>query len=263
MKPFLAKLDELKAELDSLRPLPPEALDQLRRYYRVGLTYTSNAIEGSTLTESETKVVLEDGLTVSGKPLRDHVDAVNHAAAFDWLWQSVTTEQAVAETLTEATVLKLHHLVLQGQNLTQAGCYRVNQVFISGSDYLPPFAEAVPQLMQELFEKDWPGWKATFHPVEAAALLHWKLVTIHPFVDGNGRVARLAMNLALLKAGYGITHIPPVRRLDYISTLANSRNKELTLIGAEGFVTFISEMAYEGLKDYLRLIRHLTTGIRS
>jgi Fic family protein len=167
---FLTKLDNLKVELDSFRPLPVEAMEQLRRYYRVGLTYTSNAIEGSTLTESETKVVLEDGLTVSGKPLRDHVDAVGHAAAFDWLWKLVGAENSASCVMKEAVVLELHRLILQGQDLSHAGDYRESQVFISGTDYLPPLAEKVPQLMQDLFENEWPKWLDNLHPVEAAAL---------------------------------------------------------------------------------------------
>jgi Fic family protein len=252
---FLSKIDTLKAELNALRPLPLEAMEQLRLFYRVGLTYTSNAIEGSTLTESETKVVLEDGLTVSGKPLRDHLDAVGHATAFDWMWNILTQEIPIP--LTETHILKLHQLVVSSQEALLPGQYRNKAVFISGTDYLPPEPGVIPALMTQLYQLEWPQWIQNYHPVEAAALFHWKLVTIHPFLDGNGRVARLAMNLALLKNGYGITHIPLVRRLDYISSLAQSRNESLTPDGATQFITFISEMAYESMKDYLRLVKHL------
>jgi Fic family protein len=249
---FYANIDTIRQELETLRPLAPEQVDAMRRYYRIGLTYTSNAIEGSTLTESETRVVVEDGLTVNGKPLSDHLVAVGHAHAVDWLWQ-----EALHAPITESTVTTFYRLLFDGQADIQSGQYRTSQVFIQGDDYLPPHHDTLPALMDHLFTVEWPHWQKTLHSVHAAILLHWKLVTIHPFADGNGRVARLVMNTALMQEGYGITHVPPVSRVEYIRSLAASRDVTLSIEGAQPFVEVMLERVYESLKDYLRYVRHI------
>ncbi|MCQ2088191.1 MAG: Fic family protein, partial [Bacilli bacterium] len=185
-------------ELLAMRPLPKETLKSLREFYRVGLTYTSNALEGNSLTETETKVVIEDGLTINGKPLRDVYEAVGHAKAYDHIH-----ELAKSKTLEESDILKLHQLFYQQIDMDNAGKYRTVPVFISGSHYAVTPHQKVAAEMKKFvawFNKN----EAKMNPVEFAALAHKKFVFIHPFVDGNGRMARLLMNLALLRGEYTI-----------------------------------------------------------
>lgn len=232
---------EYKKRIDELRPFPPETLRSLREYYRLGLTYSSNALEGNSLTESETRIVLEDGLTVSGKPLHDIYEAVGHAKAYDQLY-----EISRSEPLALADILTLHRLFYQQINPDAAGTIRTGQVFLSGSRYKLPLPGTLPQLLDE-FIIWFNAAEKTLHPIEFAALAHQKFVFIHPFVDGNGRVARLLMNLALLRTGYEIAIIPPLLRSEYIAALEKAHRNPQT------FCSFIAQRVIETQKDLLRL----------
>ena len=244
----LGPIEKLNQEIQSLRPLSKGSLNQIKEYFRIGLTYSSNAIEGNTLTETETKIVLEDGLTVSGKPLRDHYEASGHSEAFDFIY-----ELAKKKVISKKDILKIHRLFYYRIDEGNAGKYRKVPVTISGTDYLPPPPSKVPSLMKKFLVRI-PTLRKKLHPVVFAAKLHEELVNIHPFVDGNGRTARLLMNLALFQAGYPITVIPPILRGDYIALIKRSQTgkKDDT-----DFVNFISCMVYESSKDYLRLLKHL------
>jgi Fic family protein len=193
-----------------------------------------------------TKVVLEDGLTIAGKPLRDHYEAAGHGEAFDFMF-----ELSKKRTFTEKDVLKLHRLFYYRIDEESAGKYRKVPVIITGTEYLPPPPGRVPAAMRKFVAKI-PVMRKKLHPVVFAAKLHEEIVDIHPFVDGNGRAARLLMNLALLQAGYTITVIPPILRPDYIALIkrAQTGKKEDT-----DFVNFISGRVYESTKDYLRLLK--------
>ena len=238
----LQRCDELKKKLDALRPFPAETLKSLREYYRVGLTYSSNALEGNSLTESETKVVIEDGLTVQGKPLHDVYEALGHAEAYDHL-----QFMAADKLLEVADILKLHELFYRRIDPSQAGKFRTVPVFISGSHYPLPLPEQIPVLMDKFLM--WYQQNETeLHPLELAALAHQKFVFIHPFVDGNGRVARLLMNLVLLRFGYPITIIPPILRLEYIATLEKAHRN------TNDFIQFIIARETETLRELLRLL---------
>jgi Fic family protein len=240
--------ETLKAEIETYRPFDSHTLTQLKAYYRVGLTYTSNAIEGNTLTESETKVVLEDGLTIGGKPMKDHLEAIGHAKAYDLLYTLIDNP-----AVTEADLLSLHKLAVEGIEGTEPGQYRRKPVIITGTAFIPPKPSDVPGQMHTFIADLLPKWQANEQPVHVAALAHLELVTIHPFLDGNGRTARLLMNLLLLKAGYGITLIPPVVRADYMACLRSFQvNQDKTF-----FLNFISNMVYESSKDCLRLLKYL------
>lgn len=240
--------EALKAEIDAYRPMNEHTLGQLRAYYRVGLTYASNALEGNTLTETETKVVLEDGITIGGKPMKDHLEALGHAKAYDLLYDLLEKPE-----VTEADILSLHRLVVEGIEDTEPGQYRSKPVIITGTPYVPPQPTDVPGQMKAFIESKLPQWLASEHPVHVAALAHLELVTIHPFLDGNGRTARLLMNLLLLKTGYPITIIPPMLRTDYMASLRSfQENQDNTL-----FLNFISNVVYESSKDMLRLLKHL------
>ena len=234
--------DGLQARLNALRPLPPETLASLRDYYRVRLTWSSNAIEGNTLTESETKVVIEDGLTVGGHTLREVCEAAGHALAFDRLYELVAKRP-----VTEADILGLHRLFYGKVDPSKAGAWRTVQVFISGSRRKLPPPESVPGLMDE-FVRWWNGTEGTQHPVEFAALVHLRFVVIHPFIDGNGRVARLLMNLALIRAGWPMAIVPPILRAEYIGTLSRSSRSPAA------FVAFIRDRVIETQRDLLRML---------
>lgn len=241
--PILKKIDALKVKIDIHRPLDAHMLKQVREYFRIGMTYSSNALEGNSLTETETKIVIEDGITIGGKPVRDHLEALGHSEAYDLLFRLVKSQE-----MTEANVKKLHRLFYYRIDAKQAGRYRKRRVIITGTNFIPPAPERIPVFM-ESFIAGLPETRAKRHPVEFAAILHKELVTIHPFIDGNGRVARLLMNLALLQAGYPMAIIPPILRRDYLDTL-NKTHK-----GDDGpFISFIAGICYESVKDYLRLL---------
>lgn len=241
----------LRDELGQYRPLDDHTLQELQRYYRVGFTYTSNALEGNTLTESETKVVLEDGITIGGKPMKDHLEAIGHAKAYDYLYELVSRPE-----VTEKDILDLHRLVVAGIEGSEPGSYRSKPVIITGTEFIPPKPADVPSQMNTFLSEKFLTWKETKDSIELAALAHLELVTIHPFMDGNGRTARLLMNLLLLKSGYGITIIPPVVRNDYITALRIAQVEQ----EPQPFLNFISHQVYESLKDLLRLIRALKAG---
>lgn len=241
----IKKSDMLKREIDSCRPIKAPLLKQIKEYYRIGLTYSSNAIEGNSLTETETKIVLEDGITIGGKPLRDHYEAIGHSEAYDLLFK--LSKQT---SITERNILDLHYLFYYRIDRENAGKYRKTGVIITGSRYVPPSPKSISELMKKFIE-ELTLIKENHHPIEYAALLHKEFVGIHPFVDGNGRTARLLMNLALLQAGYTIVIIPSILRQDYINLLEIAHTKGDVL----PFINFISCMVYESLKEYLRLIK--------
>lgn len=238
---ILRKIDLFQKEINALRPLEGGMLEQIKDYYRVGLTWTSNALEGNSLTESETKVLLEDGLTVGGKPLRDVFEAVDHAKAYDFMFSQLRDH-----SIMEQAVLKMHELFYQNIEPGYAGRYRDIRVLITGSQYPVAAPEKIQREMDRLFE--WAGKERDgYHPVEFAAQLHKRFVFIHPFKDGNGRVARLLMNLALIQDGYLPVIVPPILRQDYVSLLERAHRED------RDFVEFIAEREYESQKEILRL----------
>ena len=234
-----SQADENNRILSAYRPLPPETLKSLREYYRVGLTYTSNALEGNSLTESETKVVIEDGLTIEGKPLRDHYEAVGHARAYDYIY-NITEKEGLAEE----DILSLHRLFYQQIDAEKAGHYRNVNVYISGSRYAVAAVSKIPAEMQKLV-KWYNENEKKLHPVELAATLHQRFV----YIDGNGRVARLLMNLALLRNGYTIAIIPAILRHEYIYSLETAHTRP------EVFTDFIADRVIATQLDLLRLMR--------
>lgn len=241
--------DAYKSLIDMNRPFDSEQLKELDNYFRVGFTYSSNSIEGNTLTISETKILLEDGITVGGKPIKDYYEAAGHALAYDYMLSMARTGQL---DITEDIIKKLHYLFYHKLDQEEAGQYRKIQVYISGTEYLPPKAEEVPHLMEH-FINQMQSSRRLMHPIEFAAICHKRLVDIHPFKDGNGRTARLLMNLILVNEGYGISSIPPVLRNDYINALILSQRENNPDI--DTFIEFIAECVIETERDYCRLLR--------
>jgi Fic family protein len=243
MKDILKNIDTLKIKIDEHRPIDAHLLKQLREYFRIGMTYTSNALEGNSLTETETKIVIEDGITIGGKPVKDHLEALGHSEAYDLLFRLANHQD-----ITEANIKELHRLFYYRIDSNQAGQYRKHKVIITGTTFIPPAPDKIPALMKA-FVDDLPDKREKNHPVEFAAILHKELVTIHPFVDGNGRAARLLMNLALLQSGYPVTIIPPALRREYLDTLNKTHKGDL-----KPFNKLIAGVCYESAKEYLRLL---------
>jgi Fic family protein len=242
MQPDIFKeIDLLKKEINSYKPLGTPFLKQIREYYKIGLTYSSNALEGNTLSESETKIILEEGITIGGKPLKDHFEAVGHAEAYDFLFTLVKEK-----TVKEKEIQQLHKLIYFRIDEKNAGNYRTGKAILTGSKYPLPKPGDLSHLMKKLIPR-LKKIREENHPVKAAALAHMEFVFIHPFIDGNGRTARLLMNLLLLQDGYNITIIPPITRREYIDSLEQAH------IDESDFVHFIARMVRESQKDYLRL----------
>lgn len=237
-------IDNKKAIIDQERPFEGFMLEQLRDYYKIGLTWSSNALEGNTLTISETKVILEDGFTIGGKPLRDTLETVGHGEAYDYMFSLINHK-----TIDLGIIKRIHRLFYQGIDDSNAGVWRNKSVIVSGSNYEFPQCHMIEPEMQALSE-----WilteRARLHPVEFAALLHLKFVTVHPFIDGNGRTARLIMNLALVQDGYQLAVIPPVCKADYNSLIATYQNKG----DAKPFSHFIAERVLESEREIIRFL---------
>lgn len=207
------RLDLLKARLDSYRPLPREIVENLHEDLVLRWTYHSNAIEGNTLTLKETKVALE-GITIGGKTLREHFEAINHLEAILFVEELVGGDRP----LSEWDIKSVHRLILKNIDDKNAGTYRNVNVTISGADHVPPDFLQTPGSMGSVIE--WYGREGmTLHPVERAARVHVDFGKIHPFVDGNGRTARLSKNLELMKAGFPAIVMPLEKRLAYYEAL--------------------------------------------
>ena len=243
-------LTEKKTELENYRNdgegLPSALVKNLEDWFRVELTYTSNAIEGNTLTRSETALVVEKGLTVGGKSLQEHLEASNHAYALDWVRELAAQPDAVPS---ENELLQLHALILRGIDDQHAGRYRDVTVMISGSSVLLPNPFKVPELMEEFIQ--WLASSTNLHPVELAAQAHYRFVTIHPFIDGNGRTARLLMNLILISHGYPPAIISKRDRLAYINSLEKAQ------LGGEldDYLKIIAKAVDRSLDIYLKAIK--------
>jgi len=210
---LIQRIDEGKRVIDKYRPLPRAILSRLRKQLIIEWTYNSNAIEGNTLTLKETLLILEDGLTIGKKSLKEHLEAINHRDAICFVEELASKSQKI----TERNVREIHSLILKEIDSKYSGRYRDIQVRISGSAHTPP----EPLLVQESMERFSMErlLDTEDHPVIQAAMAHFELVSIHPFVDGNGRTARLLMNLILIKNGYFPTIILKNDRKKYYDAL--------------------------------------------
>jgi len=227
---LLTRVDRKKALLDALRPLPVAAVRRLQEQLTAEWIYHSNAIEGSTLTLRETQLILETGLTIGGKSLREHFEVINHKEAIDY----VEALAAGSEPINAFHVRQIHKLVLTRIDDANAGQYRNLPVRIGGARHQPPESWDIPCLMA-----DWAAWlrgaALALHPVARAALAHHRLAAIHPFIDGNGRTARLVMNLMLLRDGFPPTIIRHENRAQYYRVLAQAdTGKEAPIVNFVG-----------------------------
>ena len=238
------RIDINKEAISLLRPFKGSVLHQIREYYRIGLTWSSNALEGNSLTEVETKVLLEDGLTIGGKPLRDTLEAVGHSWAYDYMF-SLLGERRI--TLDD--IKSLHYRFYKFIDEGNAGVWRDSPIIVTGTDFVFPTPAELGILMEGVGR--WIDEKRhSMHPARFASMLHLKLVTVHPFIDGNGRVARLLMNAALIQDGYMLAIVPPILRTDYLSAIRRYQQKG----DADVFCDFIAERVLESEKDIMRLL---------
>ncbi len=234
------RIERKKKELDALRPLPKAALEKLRHQFAIELAYNSNAIEGNTLTLRETKLVIEEGITIGGKPLREHFEAANHQKAFEFL-ESIAAKAPITEDIIKQT----HKIILSRIDDEYAGRYRELNVRILGAIKSPPRAEKVPGLMERFVERINKNLDK-LNAVEMAAYIHYGFVGIHPFVDGNGRTARLLMNLFLMRHGFPITMVLKVDRKKYYGCLRKADQEDMT-----PFFNFIGRCVERSLDLYL------------
>ena len=242
---FFKELDEKKQKLDSKRPLPKETLKSLEENFKLEWTYNSNAIEGNTLTLKETKVVLE-GITIGGKTMREHLEVINHKEAIEFLEELVQYNNE----LSEMDIKNIHAIVLKGIDNENAGRYRTENVIISGASHIPPDAIIVPESMEKLIYR-YDEWKEKYHPIIVAALLHAEFVKIHPFIDGNGRTARLLMNFEVMKNGYPPIIIKNEERHKYYDALdVGALTGDYT-----DFVKMVTKQAEEMIDLYLKIIK--------
>jgi len=226
--------------------LGPEALIQIRKYFRIKNIYNSNAIEGNSLNLGETREVIENGVTISGKSLKDQAEAKNLREAIDYLENLVTNNVL---PITEFDIRQLHYLVLKDSNPENAGKYRTNEVIISGSSFKPPESFLIPTQMSDygkwLSQLDFSNAIGSEKALLWAAAAHTWFVMIHPFSDGNGRTARLLLNLILMRCGFPIAIITKDDRLRYYDALETAQSSDLT-----PFINLLIECVNESLEEY-------------
>lgn len=241
---LLSEIDERKAQLDACRDsVSSQIIDALNIEY----TYDSNRIEGNTLTLRETDLVINKGLTIGGKSMQEHLEAVNHYEAIQYIREISFSKTEISDKI----IKDIHAIILQGIDRQNAGIYRNVPVAISGSRHIPPQPWQVPVLMEQLL-----AWyteqEPILHPVVLAAEMHERIATIHPFIDGNGRTARLAMNLILMQRGYLVVNIAgdTESRLAYYNAL-----EKCNLENEKGdFIELIAGYVLKSLRGVLDMV---------
>jgi Fic family protein len=243
----LQKIDDLKAKWQSRRPLNPTQLQKMQEFFNVAYTFESNRIEGNTLTLQETHLVVNEGITIGGKSMKEHLEAINHAEAISYVEQLVTDQLDFSPRV----LMELHYLILKGIDRNNAGKYRSVPVRISGSAHVPPQPFLLEKLMEEYFIH-YDRQKKRLHPVILAAEMHERLVSIHPFIDGNGRSSRLVMNLILLRRGYTIANL----KGDLTSRLAYYKALEAVQVdnNPEVFYHMVADAVKDSLERHLELV---------
>jgi len=213
MENILKIIADKKKQLDKHRPFPRTFVENMHEWYKVEITYSSNAIEGNTLTRQETAQIVEKGITVKGKSIIEHLEAVNHAQAYEYI-KSLNFKNI--KKINKQIILDIHSLILRNIDTTNAGLYRSIPVRIAGSTVTLPNPLKVPELMDHFI-----AWlhHTEENIVKTAVDAHFKLVSIHPFIDGNGRCARLLMNLILITAGFAPTIVRKEDRKAYIDSI--------------------------------------------
>lgn len=246
LKKLLDEADKLQKIWARKRPLDQTQLQKMREYFNLNYTYESNKIEGNTLTLHETFLVVNQGLTIGGKSVNEHLEAINHAEAIDFLADLVKNK----EPFTERVLQEIHYLVLKGIDKTNAGVYRKVPVYISGTTFVPPQPYMIAKMMEDIFAF-YRKNKAKLHPVILAADMHEKIVTVHPFVDGNGRTCRLIMNLILLANGYTLAVLKgdAKSRMAYYTALETAQVKN----DRTAYYKLVVQTSIDSLKKHIEM----------
>lgn len=243
---LLQEADELHEAWTHKKPLNSTQIKKMQEYFFTSYTYESNRIEGNTLSLSETHLVLNEGITIGGKSMREHLEVINHKEAIDLVFDFVQDKIQ----FNSFYLKQIHQLILKGIDNKNAGVYRSLPVRISGSEHIPPDPFLIDQLMEEYF-LFYEMQKDVLHPIILAAEMHERLVSIHPFIDGNGRTARLVMNLILMQHGYPLVNLKgdPNKKLAYFKALESVQvNHE-----NEDFHRLIVTHAIESLQEHIAL----------
>jgi len=245
-KKTIKALQEKLKVLNSYRPIPNSIVKKIKEQFEIEMTYNSNAIEGNSLTLKETYLVITEGITIKGKPLKDHLEAKDHKDALDFLYELIDKDKKV--TVSEYLIRQLHQLVVSKSHSDIAGKYREGNVIIMGSKHTPPEGFQVLHDMRNLI-----SWlnknQKNHHIIELAALLHHKLVYIHPFSDGNGRMARLVINVLIMKAGYPLAIILRNDGKRYYRILSEADEGRY-----EPLCEFIAQSVIRTLNIYLKVL---------
>ncbi len=239
---LLSEIDKNLAILKKSRPLSNGELQDLKKSLWVMFVHNSNAIEWNSFSLWETKLLLEDGITIWGKTLREQNEIINHKELLKMLYDFLERE----ENLSEEFILAIHREVLKNIDDENAWTYRKIQNYISGDTEIPPIPEKVSALMQKLLA-DYERDKEQINPVVLVSNFHYDFAKIHPFVDGNGRTIRLFLNMILMKKWFPMIIIPNIRRQEYITSLSSYKIKD-------DFILFMADVINENIKDYLRMI---------
>lgn len=244
---ILRAADGLRGRLSSLRPLPADALRKIDDAFAIEYTYESNRIEGNTLTLQETELVVNEGVTVAGKSMREHLEAINHTQAIEYIKDIARKDVDICERI----IKDIHGIVLHGIDRANAGRYRTVPVMISGSVHVPPQPYMIADDM-ERFMAAYGTLSRTEHPITVAAYLHDELVRIHPFIDGNGRTARLLMNLYLLRYGYTIVALKgsDSAKIEYYEALERSHVHG----DPSAFRLLVARAEVDALRRYLSIV---------
>ena len=245
LESLLTKINQRQSELNFLRQNLDNAT--IKEALKVEFLYESNRIEGNTLTLRETQLVINEGMTISGKSMREHLEAINHKEAILFIEDLVTQKME----LSEYVLKQIHGIVLYGIDRENAGVYRKLPVAIAGSKHLPPQPYLLQDLMEDYF-RFYELHRNDLHPVILAAEMHERLVSIHPFIDGNGRTSRLIMNLILLQHGFPLAIIGG----DYESRMAyyDALEKVQTEDDKQSFILLIAEKVLSGLDRYINIL---------
>lgn len=239
------QIDELLRRVNDCRPLTPGEVQRLREEFLLEFTYNSNAIEGNTLTLQETALILNEGVTIAEKPLKDHLEVIGHKEAYCYVEELVKN----GTVFSEKVVKDIHSIVLMDKPQDK-GVYRRVPVRIMGGSYTPPEPWEVPIQMERLLA-DAEAMRTTMHPIARAALFHLRFESIHPFIDGNGRTGRLLLNLELMKAGYPAINVKFADRRRYYDCFTAFHDSG---DDPRAMTELIGEYVREALERYLAIL---------
>ncbi|RED99843.1 Fic family protein [Marinoscillum furvescens] len=243
----LDRADDLRKRWRQAQPLGPSQLRRLHEFFDIEYTFESNRIEGNTLTLQETALVVNEGLTIGGKSMREHLEVINHSEAIGFVRDLVLGK----EDLSRRVVMEIHRLILKEVDNENAGRHRKVPVRISGSDTELPQPYLLEKLMEDYFEY-YELHSKRLHPIILSAEMHERLVSIHPFVDGNGRTSRLVMNLILMSRGYTRANIKgdTQSRLAYYRALQQVQKNA----NPDPFYHLVADEVIRSLEQHLELV---------